>query len=130
MTPGFLKTPGLTGKPYQAWSHGLWPPKLVQSNSRDALFVPQSGGSSSDLAWVARRGHPRKLERIPVVTRNHVHVKVEDRLPRSRSAGVDQVDAVGAQPLRRPAGQALSRPDDRRQLVVVDLEQVPRVPPR
>src|SRR6185437_15653386 len=60
-----------------------------------------------DRVGVPRRGDPRQAQRIVLVARDHVDVEVEHGLPRRGTAGVQQVDAVGAQMLARTPREAL-----------------------
>src|SRR3954451_8451978 len=72
------------------------------------ILTSQFGGHGRDLVRIPGLGNPGQLQRIILVAGHDVDVEMEDGLPRSGPAGVDQVDPVGAQdilhPLREPLG--------------------------
>ena len=89
--------------------------RLAQPLRRGAAISSRSPGA----------GHPRQLQRIIRVARDHVHVEVEDRLPGRRAARVQQVDPVGAEPLGDTrAASRCAATATRRQVLRVGLEQI------
>ena len=74
-----------------------------------SLFPRQFLRGGRDLRRISGRGNPRQPQRIARVAGDHVHVEVEDRLPRERAAGVDQVDPLGPQQLLRADAPGVAR---------------------
>src|SRR6266566_4817818 len=74
----------MRAKTYQPW----WSP-----NALPLLLAPDLGRDGRQLGRVCRLGQPRQLERIVRVARDHVDVKVEDRLPCRAPHVVQDVEA-------------------------------------
>ena len=55
-----------------------------------------SAATLRQLLGIGRLGQPRQLQRIVLVARDHVHVEVEDRLPRGPADVVQDVEPVRA----------------------------------
>src|SRR3954454_3277594 len=98
--------------------------------SISAIFTSQFGGHGRDLVRIPGLGNPGQLQRIILVAGHDVDVEMEDGLPRSGPAGVDQVDAVRAEDLLHPLGQALGGQGRRGEIVRPYLEQVGGMDPR
>src|SRR4051794_13871590 len=80
-----------------------------------------------DLLAVAGSGLPGQPQRVAVVAGDHVQVEVEDRLPGLLPARVDDVHAGRLQALTHARGHDLGRPRAGREVLRIDLEQVPGV---
>ena len=72
--------------------------------SRSKLAATDLTGDLLELLGIGLHRLAGEPQRVVVVARDHVHVEVEDRLPGGGLAGVEQVHAVGAEPVaHRPA---------------------------
>src|SRR5436305_10455365 len=111
---GLVRSPDRTAKTYQGpFSDVLWRSPLAQL-----------GGDGGNLVHVAFGRSPRKPQGVGGVARDHVDVEMEHGLPGRAPARVEQVDAVGAETLARPARDPLGAGHRRGQALGSDPEQV------
>src|SRR5690242_19156566 len=80
-----------------------------------------------DLIRVAGRRLPRQPQRVVVVARDDVDVKVEHGLPGGLPARVQEVDSVGFKALLGAPREPLSRDYRRLEILMADLQQVANV---
>ena len=101
--------------------------RLSRPEVRYSLAAPQFLRRALDLLIVSRSRNPGQLQRIIAVAGDHVHVEVENALPRRGAAGVEEVHALCSEPLDRQPGQPPGGLDGRLQVLRRDLQQVAAV---
>src|SRR5688572_28820111 len=104
--------------------------RMPRSPSRSSRACSATAQLRRDLGQLALLGLARlagQPQRVVVVARNHVHVQVEDGLPRDRLAGVEQVDAVAVEPVAHAEQQPLRGGDRVLEVFVGRLVEVARV---
>ena len=87
----------------------------------------QEGGQLVELGGDAFGALERQHEAVVFVAGQHVHVEVHHRLEGDLARGLEQVDPVGAQPLRRQAGHLLGGEGDGHHVLGAGVEQVHRM---
>src|SRR5688500_4509688 len=103
------------------------PTRRPYPGSRSARTTCLTGpffSRGGDLVANAGAGPPRQPQRVSFVARDDVHVEMEDGLPRGATARVEEVHAVGAQPLLHARGELLRHPRAGVEILVRHLEQV------
>src|SRR6266508_3505529 len=79
---------------------------------------------------LARRPAPSRHDAVIRVARHDVNVVVEDRLEARGLVRLVQRDPAAAETLALPEGDLLRAPSHGLEVVTVDVEDVPSVPPR
>src|SRR5581483_9550518 len=77
-----------------------------------------------DLLGIAGLRNPGQLQRVLLVARNHVHVKVKNGLPGRPAVRVQKVHAVGAEALHDSPGDGLGRHDHRLEILRLGVQQI------
>src|SRR3954447_11120484 len=105
-------------------------PRSPSRSKRARSAIPKLPGHLGELALADVHRLARELEGIVLVTRDHVYVEVEDRLPGRALARVDEVHPVAIEGVAGPKRHALGGVGGPGQVVVIDVVEVARVPAR
>src|SRR5215218_5424369 len=102
-------------------------PTFPRRSSRALRSATQLLRDGRQLLVVGLLRARRELERVVLVAGDHMDVEVEDRLPGGGPERVQQVHAVGAEPLSHARSEAPGCRGGARQVLFGHLEQVLRV---
>src|SRR5262245_19904997 len=121
----------LTGTPWFALGpEQLLPAPPSPCAASCSRALPDAIGERLDLVRLARPRDPRELERVVLVTRDHMQVEVVDRLPSGRAARVEDVEAGRLERGPHPLGEATRGDGGSLEVLVRDLDQVSAMDPR